>query len=134
MKDEDSGIYVCSGYDANTGATVSAQAQLTIESEFVNPPSARIEPKRLDIAQGEAGSFRCINTGSDRVTWTRVGGSLNPKTTSARGSELHFYNTEVDDRGVYVCGKDNLIFPRRHTHTSYSTNMYSRNCFQDCHF
>ena len=110
MKDEDSGIYVCSGYDANTGATVSAQAQLTIESEFVNPPSARIEPKRLDIAQGESGSFRCITTGSDRVTWTRVGGSLNPKTTSARGSELHFYNTEVDDRGVYVCGKYNMIF------------------------
>ena len=117
VKDEDSGIYVCSGYDPNTGATVSAQAQLTIESEFVNPPSARIEPKRLDIAQGESGSFRCISTGSDRVTWTRVSGSLNPKTTSARGSELHFYNTEVDDRGVYVCGKVNLIFPRRHTHT-----------------
>ena len=111
MKDEDSGIYVCSGYDPNTGATVSAQAQLTIESEFINPPSARIEPKRLDIAQGESGSFRCISTGSDRVTWTRVSGSLNPKTTSARGSELHFYNTEVDDRGVYVCGKDDLIFP-----------------------
>ena len=133
MKDEDSGIYVCSGYDQNTGATVSAQAQLTIESEFVNPPSARIEPKRLDIAQGESGSFRCISTGSDRVTWTRVSGSLNPKTTSARGSELHFYNTEVDDRGVYVCGKDNLIFPS----TSYTYKLlnkkYPRNYLHECH-
>ena len=59
----------------------------------------------LDIAQGEQGSFRCITEGSNQVTWSRVGGELNPKTTSIRGPELYFYNAEVEDRGVYVCGK-----------------------------
>ena len=79
--------------------------EITVQAEFEAPPSARIEPKRLDIAQGEQGSFRCVTQGSNRITWTRVGGDLNSKTTSIRGSELYFYNVEVDDRGVYVCGK-----------------------------
>ena len=47
IKSEDSGIYVCTGQDASTGATISAQAQISVENEFVPPPTARIEPNRL---------------------------------------------------------------------------------------
>ena len=46
---EDSGIYICSAIE---DSNLSYQAQIVIQPEYVAPPMARIEPKRLDIAQG----------------------------------------------------------------------------------
>ena len=46
---EDSGIYICSAIE---DSSLSYQAQIVIQPEYVAPPMARIEPKRLDIAQG----------------------------------------------------------------------------------
>jgi hypothetical protein len=43
----------------------------------------------------------------DRVTWTKVGGKLNTKTTSVRGTELYFHTVDVADRGVYICSLEN---------------------------
>ena len=61
---EDSGIFECTGFDSDSGQTLTAQAQvLIVQDEYIAPPTARIEPKRLDIAQGEQGSFRCITEG-----------------------------------------------------------------------
>ena len=52
---QDSGLYLCS---SQQNPEISVQAQILIESEFTAPPMARIEPKRLDIAQGQTGSLR----------------------------------------------------------------------------
>ena len=56
-------------------------------------------------AQGGRGSFRCIIEGATEVAWTKVGGEINSQTTMIRGAELYFTNPAVEDRGVYVCGK-----------------------------
>ena len=39
------------------------------------------------------------------MEWTKVGGEINSQTTMIRGNELFFNNPDVEDRGVYVCGK-----------------------------
>ena len=49
LTEQDSGIYVCSAIE---DSSLSYQAQIIIQPEYVAPPVARIEPKRLDIAQG----------------------------------------------------------------------------------
>ena len=63
---EDSGIYICSAIE---DSSLSYQAQIVIQPEYVAPPMARIEPKRLDIAQGmnffiygleKSGPFDCL--------------------------------------------------------------------------
>ena len=79
--------------------------KVLVQPRYTPPPVARLEPKRLDLAQGEQGSLRCLLEGAERPQWTKVGGEINPQTTSIRGNELYFYNVQVEDRGVYVCGK-----------------------------
>ena len=49
LTEQDSGIYVCSAIE---DSSLSYQAQIIIHPQYVAPPVARIEPKRLDIAQG----------------------------------------------------------------------------------
>ena len=64
---EDAGVFECTGFDSDSGQTLTAQAQVSItqgQQEYIAPPTARIEPKRLDVAQGEQGSFRCIVEGT----------------------------------------------------------------------
>ena len=64
---EDAGVFECTGFDSETGQTLTAQAQVSItqgQEEYIAPPTAKIEPKRLDVAQGEQGSFRCIIEGT----------------------------------------------------------------------
>lgn len=67
----------------------------------------RIEPKRLDLAQGEQGSLRCNIEGTSEAKWSKAGGEINAGSTSIRGTELYFFNVQVQDRGVYICGVEN---------------------------
>lgn len=60
---EDSGIYECVATSAITGATLTAQARVTVEAAYRPPPMARIDPERLDLAQGDQGSLRCLTEG-----------------------------------------------------------------------
>ena len=108
---DSAGTYECSISDPSSNAKVtSAQARISIANRKA-PPSARIEPKRLDLAQGQQGSFRCIIEGAPGATWTKVGAEvLNSKSTQVRGPELYFYNVEVEDRGVYICGNFKLFW------------------------
>ena len=99
---EMSGIYVCSS------GSSQAQAQVIVQPKYVAPPTAKIEPKRLDLAQGEQGSLRCSIEGAQEAKWSKVSGEINPQTTTIRGTELYFFNVEVEDRGVYICG--NLVY------------------------
>ena len=100
---QESGLYECSNSDH-----VTVQAQLKVNQVTAALPTAKITgPKKLDIAQGGQGFFQCIVEGTREAQWTKLGGELNRQTTSIRGTDLHFFNVEVEDRGVYICGVEN---------------------------
>ena len=75
---EDSGVFECTGFDSDSGQTLTAQAQVSIvQDEYKEPPTARIEPKRLDVAQGEQGSFRCVTEGNYNLLITSTNDNVS---------------------------------------------------------
>jgi len=100
------GLYTCTA--RNVHGTTQAQARLSIESGRAIP-TAKIEPERQTIVQGQNGELRCITSGNPvpTITWQKVGGDLAPLRHKTNGDTLFIENAIIEDRGLYVCRADN---------------------------
>ena len=72
-------------------------------------PTAKIEPERQTIVQGQNGELRCVVSGNPvpTITWQKVGGELVPLRHRSSGETLIIENAVIEDRGLYVCRADN---------------------------
>ncbi len=96
------GLYTCTA--RNIHGTTQAQARLSIESGRAIP-TAKIEPERQTIVQGQNGELRCITSGNPipTITWQKVGGDLAQLRHKVNGDTLLIEGAVIEDRGLYVC-------------------------------
>nr|QBP17600.1 heparan sulfate proteoglycan [Recilia dorsalis] len=97
----DSGIYICSAVDRNTG---SLQQEVAVRVN-INPPqrppqSISINPPRQTVPQGTVAELRCQASGD--IKWSKAGDTMPPN-AKVEGPVLRIENIQVKDRGVYVC-------------------------------
>ena len=110
MKEQESGTYVCEVFDAATSNELQGYSQVIVNSprrpdEPSEPLSMYIEPKNANLVQGREFELKCVVRGgkNPKVTWTKVGGSLDPSRHFIIGNNLLIRNAQPEDRGYFEC-------------------------------
>ena len=106
VTESEQGTYICTA--RNIHGTTQSQARLTIESGRAIP-TAKIEPERQTIVQGQSGQLKCITSGNPvpTISWQKIGSDLVPLRHKTSGESLLIENAVIEDRGLYVCRADN---------------------------
>jgi len=110
----DGGVYICTASDGG-GRLSEYRARVVIQGgaqpvdvgPSVGPPTAAISPEYRTIGQGETIEIVCVTTGSPRVTWTKVGEDMTSPSLRVSGNTLTISNSQVSDRGMYLCSVEN---------------------------
>ncbi|KAK7494115.1 hypothetical protein BaRGS_00014588, partial [Batillaria attramentaria] len=106
LQEGDAGQYTCTGSDPDS--VDRATAIIRIQDTDVSP-TARIEPRYLEVTEGDPVEFRCIVTGtpSPTVRWTRgVDGPL-PDYASVQDGILRIPSVRKADEAEYYCTATN---------------------------
>ncbi|XP_064459497.1 basement membrane-specific heparan sulfate proteoglycan core protein-like [Ornithodoros turicata] len=103
-----SGTYLCKALGNISAATIAQKAAfLTVQPRKVIP-SARMEPERQRVKQGEDVKIRCIASGTPApvITFSKATGDLSER-HMVHGDTLVIRHTVLQDRGQYVCQAKN---------------------------
>ncbi|CAG5125030.1 unnamed protein product, partial [Candidula unifasciata] len=107
LTESDLGRYICTG--SEPGGVDKATATITF-GEVEEPPTVRIEPRYLQVSEGERVEFQCIAQGSPRptVTWTK--GRDGPLPEYVYTDETGLFRIDSvsrDDQSEYHCTATN---------------------------
>ncbi|XP_060073482.1 basement membrane-specific heparan sulfate proteoglycan core protein-like [Ylistrum balloti] len=106
-RQEDAGEYVCTGSDMTSMDT--AVAVLIVSASQI-APQVSIEPRYLNLDQGDLAEFRCVATGTPvpTIEWRRGGnGRLSSSATISNGL-LRISNVQPSDEAEYFCKATNV--------------------------
>ncbi|XP_069115040.1 basement membrane-specific heparan sulfate proteoglycan core protein-like isoform X2 [Argopecten irradians] len=103
---EDAGDYVCTGSDMTSMDT--AVATLIVSASQISP-QVSIEPRYLNLNQGDLAEFRCVATGTPvpTIEWRRGNGRLSSSATINNGV-LRIPNVQPSDEAEYFCKATNV--------------------------
>ncbi|XP_070560391.1 basement membrane-specific heparan sulfate proteoglycan core protein-like isoform X2 [Ptychodera flava] len=107
VKAEDSGMYTCTG--SNQFAVDQGNARLIVGGETMEEPTVRIDPRFVDVEEGDEVRMTCIATGfpPPQLKWTGgQGGILNPKHSFINGV-FTIPEVEKSDEAEYFCEASN---------------------------
>ncbi|XP_020284881.1 basement membrane-specific heparan sulfate proteoglycan core protein isoform X6 [Pseudomyrmex gracilis] len=98
----DSGIYVCTATSAR-GTETSTTVRITIVPRR-DPLTVKVRPERQHVSQGTVAEVRCITSGEPnlQIKWSKHMEAMSPRVQQV-GETLRIVNTQVSDRGVYIC-------------------------------
>ncbi|VDI13303.1 heparan sulfate proteoglycan 2 (perlecan) [Mytilus galloprovincialis] len=102
------GSYVCTAITPN-GDKETGTTTLTVRPEIeTTVPTATVTPDRTTITQGTTGTIRCSVTGTPQptITWSKSREQLTTR-HQVVGEMLRITNSQVEDRGVYICRAEN---------------------------
>ncbi|CAB3365823.1 Hypothetical predicted protein [Cloeon dipterum] len=99
----DSGTYLCVGSDEFT--KVSERAVLTVGGSPSVPPQASINPRVLEVPEGQLAELRCAASGSPppSVRWTMTNSRPLSSNAIVDGEILRIPSVSRSDAGEYVC-------------------------------
>ncbi|XP_065349469.1 basement membrane-specific heparan sulfate proteoglycan core protein isoform X2 [Cloeon dipterum] len=99
----DSGTYLCVGSDDFT--KVSERAVLTVGGSPSVPPQASINPRVLEVPEGQLAELRCAASGSPppSVRWTMTNSRPLSSNAVVDGEILRIPSVSRSDAGEYVC-------------------------------
>lgn len=129
LQEQDSGNYICEAEHLPTRFTTRAFASLNVERsgaveqpEQPRPPQPPVEPeaplqvvvspKIADLVQGRTGEFTCEVQGgrpNSKITWKRIGETLEPERHIINGNKLFINNVQPTDRGYFACEADDGV-------------------------
>ncbi|XP_012944719.1 basement membrane-specific heparan sulfate proteoglycan core protein [Aplysia californica] len=107
VDENDIGTYTCTGSDP--GGTDTARASVRF-GDFEEPPTVRIEPRYLQVSEGDDVQFRCIAQGSPQPTvrWTKGADGPLPSYVITDDSGLfRIQSVTADDQSDYYCTATN---------------------------
>lgn len=98
----DSGIYVCTSTSLQ-GTETSTTARITIVPRR-EPPTVKAKPERQEVSQGMVAEVRCVTSGEPglEVKWSKHMEAMSSRVQQV-GDTLRIINSQVSDRGVYIC-------------------------------
>ncbi|KAK6617380.1 hypothetical protein RUM43_014389 [Polyplax serrata] len=102
----DSGMYMCTAFDHSGRQVGESVARISVFASGA-PPTVRIEPESMRVAQGTTAELHCEAAGDPqpKVRWTRVGQDLGDN-AHEYGNMLRIDNVMMKDRGTYLCIAD----------------------------
>lgn len=98
----DSGIYVCTSV-TSVGTEASSIINISVHP-VRTAPSVKVKPEKQTVPQGSVAEVRCVTSGEPglQIRWTKYQEPMSPNTQQV-GDSLRIVNTQISDRGVYVC-------------------------------
>ncbi|XP_076452135.1 basement membrane-specific heparan sulfate proteoglycan core protein-like isoform X4 [Babylonia areolata] len=102
LQEEDAGQYTCTGSDPIS--VDSATAIITVQGGD-RSPTARIEPRYLEVMEGDSIEFRCVAEGTPTPTvrWTRGADGPLPDYASVQDGVFRIASIRRSDQAEYYC-------------------------------